>query len=392
MINFFANIAFNDEYIIKKYILRFMYQNYFDNKDIDKYFDERYNFLYLIINNIEKRKQQNSILFLLDCLCEDIKNDSYIFNSNEKMTNIFIYIKLYNYLIKKKLIKEILIPNEQINYLVYKKIKAQLFVIFQAIKICDNSYKYDNINKLSKEIRSKIEKFIIKQPFRKLFSELIETLLGLKFEQKIKSINKINDLIIDLKSENEEIEENSDSNDENEKIDIIEILKKYFFNIEEVGKISINEDNQSIFLKKRTLVDNPYRKIFLDLIQDNFKNKSDFNYYNFISTIFIPLLNLYINFYEKENSSNYSSQNILSHLPLLGNNKHYLNCETSGLLIDESYQNEEKKMKKIGKIININHLLEELYEKQYNISSYLIGLLINLSSFFEEELFDLIYI
>ena len=101
MINFFANIAFNDEYIIKKYILRFMYQNYFDNKDIDKYFDERYNFLYLIINNIEKRKQQNSILFLLDCLCEDIKNDSYIFNSNEKMKNIFIYIKLYNYLIKK---------------------------------------------------------------------------------------------------------------------------------------------------------------------------------------------------------------------------------------------------------------------------------------------------
>ena len=210
----------------------------------------------------------------------------------------------------------------------------------------------------------------------------------MKFEQKIKSINKINDLIIDLKSENEEIEENSDSNDENEKIDIIEILKKYFFNIEEVGKISINEDNQSIFVKKRKLVDNPYRKIFLDLIQDNFKNKSDFNYYNFISTIFIPLLNLYINFYEKENSSNYSSQNILSHLPLLGNNKHYLNCETSGLLIDESYQNEEKKMKKIGKIININHLLEELYEKQYNISSYLIGLLINLSSFFEEELFD----
>ena len=42
MITFFANIAFNDEYIMKQYILKFMYKNYLENKDIEKFFNERY--------------------------------------------------------------------------------------------------------------------------------------------------------------------------------------------------------------------------------------------------------------------------------------------------------------------------------------------------------------
>lgn len=43
MINFFANIAFNDEYIMKEYILKFMYKNYYDeNKEPDEFFEERY--------------------------------------------------------------------------------------------------------------------------------------------------------------------------------------------------------------------------------------------------------------------------------------------------------------------------------------------------------------
>ena len=41
MINFFANIAFIDEYIMKNYILKFMIKNYYDTEDLDKFFDER---------------------------------------------------------------------------------------------------------------------------------------------------------------------------------------------------------------------------------------------------------------------------------------------------------------------------------------------------------------
>ena len=388
MLNFFANIAFNDEYIMKKYILRFMYQNYFNNKDIYKHFDERFNFLYLIINIIEKNKQQNSVLFLLDCLCEDIKNDSYIFEPNEKMENIFINIKLYNYLLKNNLIKEILILNGQINDLVFKKIKEQLFIIFQAIKICGNSYEDNNIDNLRKEIKSKVVKFNNKKTYAELFSELIETLLGLKLKNEKKSIDKINVLITELKSENKQINENLENKAENKKRITIGILKKYFFGQEEDGEISVNEENKLIFVKNRKLENNPYRKIFLDLIKENFEYKSDFNYYNFISTIFLPLLNLFNKYFEKDNLLNYSSQNTLSYIPLLGNNKHYLNCKISRLFISESYQINEKKMMNLNQIINIKQLRDELYEKQYNISSYLIGLMISLSSFFERELYD----
>ena len=52
LIEFFANIAFNDEYIVKSYKLKFMHKDYIHDKDIKNHFDERFNFLYLIINNI----------------------------------------------------------------------------------------------------------------------------------------------------------------------------------------------------------------------------------------------------------------------------------------------------------------------------------------------------
>ena len=42
MITFFANIAFNDEYIMKQYILKYMYKNYLENKDIEIFFNVRY--------------------------------------------------------------------------------------------------------------------------------------------------------------------------------------------------------------------------------------------------------------------------------------------------------------------------------------------------------------
>ena len=386
MINFFANIAFNDEYIIKKYILKFMFKNYFENKNIDQIFDERYNFLYLIINNIEKNKKQKSILFLMDCLCEDIKNESYIFDSNGKMINIFLYIKLYNYLLKKNLIKEILIPNGELGELVYKKIKSQLYIIFQTIKMCGISNSdifYENIMEITKD---KVDKFNNNKNLIECLSELIETLIGLKLKNQQNKINKIDDLIKKIKFDDKEKEQNN--SDSNTKSINLEIFENYLFNNIKNKEILENENNQPIFIKNRKLEFNPYRKIFSDLINDSFKARSDYNSYNIISTIFIPLLNLYNNYYEKENAFNYSNNIILSYLPILSNNKNYSGCPSSKLLISENIQNKESKKLSLVDIIDENILYQELIEKQYNLSSYLIRLFITISSFFEKELFD----
>ena len=193
MINLFANIAFNDEYIMKKYILKYMYRNYYDNKDINKFFDERYNFLYLIINNIEKSQQQKSILFLLDCLCEEIKHVSYITEKTSKLSNISIYIKLFNYFLQKNLFKETLFPNNQMNEPVFKSIKSNLYFIFQSIKICDtiNYVLYSNmsyrhlIEKTKERAYQLYKTFIIDKNYLYCLSELLETLLELKLENKI---------------------------------------------------------------------------------------------------------------------------------------------------------------------------------------------------------------
>jgi hypothetical protein len=95
MIKFFGDIAFEDQYIIKNYILKFMYENYDNNIDIYKYFDLRYNFIYLIIQSIDYTKRKSKILFLLDCLVEEIKYYSYkdIENTNE-VDNFSKLIKL----------------------------------------------------------------------------------------------------------------------------------------------------------------------------------------------------------------------------------------------------------------------------------------------------------
>ena len=389
MINFFANIAFNDEYIMKKYILKFMYKNNCENKNIDKIFDERYNFLYLIINNIEKNKKQKSILFLLDCLCEDIKNESYIFDSNGKMINIFIYIKLYNYFLKKNLIKEILISNGELVELVYKKIKSQLFIIFQTIKICgipDYVVYYENIMDRTKE---RILNYINNKNYIECFSELIETLIGLKLENQKNKINKIDELIMKFKIENKEKEENiEDRSNYKEKSINLKIVEDYLFNNKKNKEILENENNLPIFIKNRELEFNPYRKIFLDLINDSFEAESDYHSYNIISTVFIPILNLYNNYYENENSSNYSNKTILSFLPSLSADNNYLNSLSSKLLISENIQNKDNKKVSLEDIIDINILYQELFEKKYNLSSYLMRFLITISSYFEKELFE----
>ena len=391
MINFFSNIAFNDEFIMKKYILKFMYKNYFEDKDIDIFFDERYNFLYLIMINIDKNKLQKNILFLLDCLCEEIKNESYIPCSSEKMPNALIYIKLYNYFLKKKLFKEILFPEGKIFENVSKALKSQFFIIFQSIRIFGINYAYiNNLENVICMIQDKMIKFVKNKNYLDCFTRLIETLLGFKSEKENFGLNQINEIINKITTNNNNNKEtNSDKNqidDENNFSKDLEILENKLLKCES-NNIQLKENNYKCFFirKERYFEYNPYRQIFSDLIKDFLENKSNLNSYNIISTIYLPLLNLLNIYYEKENSSNFSNAKFLSYLPTLFHIQKYLKDSDSKILINENIKFTENSMKDI---IDKSILSDELHKKQDNISSYLIKILIYLSSFFEQELFN----
>ena len=393
MINFFSKIAFNDEYIMKNYILKFFINNYYENKDIEKFFDEKYTFLYLIILNIEQNKQQKSILFLLDCLCEEIKNDSYIIKINDTIPNTLLNIKLYNYFLRKKLFKEILFLGGIKYDIVCDSIKLQLFYIFQSIKVLDITHlKIDPYNILE-NVEEIIEKFNNKYCIE-CFSELIETLLGLKLENKNTQMNKIDELIKKVKTIYKD-KENSEGNTIKNKIENtndFEILEKYLFDESKNNKeLSKNENVHQSFFKNGNVENEPYRFIFLDLINDNLKNISGINTYNILSTIYIPLINLYNIYYEMDNSYNYTNENILSFLPILFSEHGYLNDSNSKQVSGELLMINRSIKHPLKDIIDSNILSQELHKKQYNNPSYLIQLLIKLSSFFEEELFKFDY-
>jgi len=367
MINIFSQYAFNDEYIMKKYILKYMYKNYYENKEINEFFDEKYNFLYLIIIYIEKNKKQKSILFLLDCLCEEINNGLLLINSNEIVT-IILLIKLYNYLLKKNLFKEILFNEENKNENVEKCIKSQLNVIFQSIKIFGISYNVVSYDTIMENSLEKVNRFINNKIYLDCFSELIETLLELKLKNGNHKLNKIDELIKDLKFKRN-IEVKNEENKENKKLKNIEIPENYLLNQQEFYG---NEKNETNFIKNRNLIYNPYRKIFLDMIKDNLNNKSNSNTYNTISAIIIPLLSIYNHYHDKENLFNYTNEQILSFLPLLSRDNIIFNNFDS-----------------IKNIIDQNILEIEMNKKQYNISSFILGFLIFLSPIFEKDLFDI---
>ena len=385
MLNFFANIAFNDEYIMKQYILKFMYKNYLENKDIEKFFDERYIFLYLIVSNIDKNKQQESILFLLNCLCEDIKNYSYITKRNDKIPNVLLLVKLYNYFLQKNLFKEILFPRGKIDVNVSNELKTQLYYIFHSLTIHIGEFERIlpiDIMEVSKE---KMDKFINNKYYIECFSELIETLLGLKLENSSNKANKIYELREKIKIREKESSEkkNQSSNEIKEDVNDFEVLENY------LSKRNNNHSKlskeQEELINKRKLEDNFYRKIFFELINENLENKSENNIYNLISTIYLPLLHLFNNYYEAENFYNYSNKNIFSYLPTLFNE--YLNAQSKLFTCDRLILNENRK-KPLEDIIDSKILYQELHEKEYNISSFLIQLLINLSSLFNDNLFE----
>ena len=207
-----------------------------------------------------------------------------------------------------------------------------------------------------KIIKEKISKFVINNNFIEYYSELIETLLELEQEIQKSKDDKIDKLITKLNSGNGE--NDIDQNEEN------------------IG----NEGIEYKFL---------YRKIFLDLIKDIFENSSNKNTYNVISTIFLPLLNLFNIYYQKENSIKYTKGNILSYLQFLRNDDMInLTCKSSKLLVCPDILDKKNIDNTIKKIIGLGLLVKEIDQKNLNISSTLIKLIINLSVFFEKEIFN----
>ena len=272
MLNFLAN-TFKDEYIIKNYILKFMYQKYDNLTDFYEYFNSKYNLIYLIIQTIELKEQKNSILFLLDCLTEEIKYYSYNYVDKCDFKKWSLLIKLYNFFIGRKLFQEILFENdEKDKNLVFEKIKNQLFIIFSPIKVYGIYLDSSNLDTLSKEeMFKKIDNFILNKFNENInpklilepFKELIKTLINPILEFPDYNLNKIDKLInnnIDKNSseeENEEIE--GDFNNEKDLNNNFDILK---FFIEKI--ISANENKHELYLKKIYKKDNKvYDKIYL---------------------------------------------------------------------------------------------------------------------------------
>ena len=185
MLTFFGNTAFNDEYIIKNYIIKFFYKNYDtdSNSDVKLFFDRKYNFLYSIIQTVDSTRTKKLIFFFLDCLIDEIK---YYSNNKDKSKIWNILIQLYSYLSQKKLFYEILFKKDSNKIDINNKIKSQLFIIFQSRHIFGINFDYNNKDNISEEfinqdIRNCLMKAYNKINFKiilKSFAELIKTLLS----------------------------------------------------------------------------------------------------------------------------------------------------------------------------------------------------------------------
>ena len=417
MLNFLAN-TFNDEFIVKNNILKFMYEKYDNLIDIYEYFNKKYNLIYLIIQTIELKKQKNAILFLLDCLTEEIKYYSYYDVYNYSLKIWYILIKLYNFFIRRKLFQNILFENnEKDKNFIFKKIKNQLYIIFNPIKIYGIYLDCSNFDEYSKEdedeMFKKIDNFIISKfngninpkLFLEPFEELIKTLINPILEFPDCNLNKIDKLInnnIDNNQKNEEIEgEFNNKKYPNNNFDILiyylnEIISlnqnKIFsylkYKIELINK-NINEKNNRIndkinlLSKKRKIKNSYYREIFVDLIKDIYFSKSKRDLNTIISTIFFPLLKLYNENVQKEKSLSLINNQFLSFLPLIDGDNTKLIEKSAELIISKDifYKNENLK-----NIINPEILNFELYNKKYNISSYLLKIILNIFYFFDNNI------
>ena len=400
MLHFFGNIAFKDEYIMKNYILNYMYIKYDDNVDIYQYFNSRYNLIYLIFETIEENKKLINVLFLLDCLCEEIKFNSYDEIENQcSFRKWNILLKLYNYFLQRKLFKDILFKNVH-NKIVNEKLKEQLYIIFQPIKIfgiscgSDVNFLYSqetNKIKINKIIKEKLNKINIKNMLIS-FKELINTLILSDLENPEKSINETSKLInennyesyiysenyissqnlneINKESETKKIK-NSDMKTKNENIDGIKIEKNQ--------NIDINNIFELLPLK-RAIKSNKYSEIFFNLIRDINNSVSD--KYSFIPTIFFPILFLFNETYEKEINSLLINEQILSLIPFIPEDFKKMN-NNNEIIIDKNIL-DKKDM--LNKLISPKTLISEFNKKNYNISSYLLKIQMLIFSFLNDKL------
>ena len=383
MLKVFGKIAFKDEYIMKNYIIKFMYKNEYNNiKNIYKFYDERYNLLYLILQVMDLDQRKNNVLFMLDCLCEEIKYYSYLKIEHMPGYNIWLLLlKLYNFFLNKKLIQEILFEKD-INDNIKNKIKNQLFSIFQPIIILEIYDDYNEIEKITEEFIDEVDKYIKNKHINnsedicETYSEILFTLLNPILQNDNLNIKEYAELNIEYKSS----ENNLNSN--------YNILKNYIFRLilkqNLLNEKTKNEEDNKyniIFGKKRALKNNNYRIIFLELIKDIYNSDSNFIKFNFIMSIFFPLLNLFIETYEKEKSLSLIEKQILSFLPFEENDNIYGNSKIF-LSLDILNKNDDLK-----EIIDNKILSYELYKKEYNISSFILSIIIKLFSFFNEDFY-----
>ena len=409
MFNFIGNIALKDEYIVKNYILKFMYEKYEDvNTDIYQYFKKRYNFVYLIIQNINEKMKQNLVLFLLDCLAEEIKHQSFIdINSDNSFENWHKLVNLYNFFLQRKLILDILFEKDNRDD-INKKLKNQLLIIFQPTKIF--GFSEDELNNHYTKSNIIIENFQKKNNAKYIlfsFKELINTLLSPILEYPEYNLNEFDELVskkfekentfseINNDTENEynnsfKVEEkqynqlwkfllpkkmsvisNREDDDNN-----IKIVNEDNYNSNDSNYESIDEDN--IIKLKRKIKSNHYRSIFFSLINEVMNSKSKHEKYNFIITILFPTFFLFNDAYEKDSSSDLTNSQILSFIPLASETLLEINHETF-------IRTEFLKNNKFYELIKPGILSFELYRKKYNISSFLLKLIINFLSFINSK-------
>ena len=382
MLNFFGTIAFKDEFIIKNYFLKFFYGNYEQNSDINKYFDDKFNLIYLVFQTIESSRQKSTLLFFLDCLVEEIKINSYI---EEKFDKWQILMKLYNYFLQKKLFQTILFTNEDDNLDIHNRIKNQLYFIFQPVKIFGIFYDYHNKDNISEEfINKEIHKYFLIRCVKRIkskdilliFSELLNSLLSPQLDNSKNKQDEFQYLI------NNEIEifQTNNGYHKNESLNIL-------MNILMGNKNNLNNKNSIKIKDKRKVQSNRYRKIVFDLIKDIFYSNSNIDQYNLISTILFPLLYLFKNAYEKDNSINIMNTQILSFLPIVGEDNGSLSEISSHFILSNNINNNQKSLEKL---IDLKILNFELYTKKYIISSYLLKIIINIFSVIDiDAFFDL---
>ena len=389
--NFFGQVVLKDEHIVKQYIFKFLYSDNIRTNE-DKINDNpsyimnyNYTFLELVILRLNREEQEKTIIFLLNCLSEDIK---YLANNCKINIEWSKNVSLYNFLLNKNLIKDLLFGERcNINKINTNKkiIRMQLHLIFQPFfcvtldykdilkEVVDKKEKIEEINGSKKNYIDKLFEFYKRSILEHLeeidfkiiiqvFTELINTLLDFEIKNKNENLNEIEILLNNNKKNNNSI--NNKINNEIEK-----------------NKGLLYEDNFKEKLRIKTdIFKSKYRDIFFDFIFDLYNINIQSGIFNFIITILFPLLNLYNNTIKYEKFSNLINDNILNVIPFFQRHENkFLKCNLGCFLsknVNRNLFNE--------KIKNKNILLE--IKRKYNFSSFLNELIINLISLFSESL------